>query len=62
MKENHVRNNGEVSNEDDLIYTYASSNSIPDSQNNIVESDSFGEEEANQVNIEGESEIKYGYP
>lgn len=53
MEEKHIISNGESSHEDDHIYTYELSNSISNSQTNIDRSDSFGEAEANQVNIEG---------
>lgn len=53
MEEMHIIINGESSHEDDHIYTYELSNSISNSQTNIDRSDSFGEAEANQVNIEG---------
>lgn len=56
MKEKHKNVNVEISNTDDHTYNYASSNSITDSQNITEKSDSFGEENANQVNIEGEGE------
>lgn len=55
MNEKHVILNTEGTNstENDPICTYSSSNSTTNSQNHYDQSDSFGEDESNQVNIIG---------